>query len=71
MVFVKWKRGYAYVTLGFLLLSIAGHWAFAWPAYVDWQQEDGLPILFDEFAVMMFCDTFEDWQSEFCGQFGR
>jgi len=33
------KYGYLWVTLGFFVISLLGHWLFAWPAYVQEQQE--------------------------------
>ena len=61
-----WKRyGYGWVTLGFFLISLAGHWLFGWFAYVDEQQQHGAPIVFSGYMVLMMRDTLENWQSEF------
>jgi hypothetical protein len=61
-----WKRyGYGWVTLGFFLISLAGHWLFGWFAYVDEQQQHGSPIVFSGYLVLMMRDTLENWQSEF------
>lgn len=38
------KKGYLWVTLGFFILSIAGHWIFALFAYADEQKDLGLPV---------------------------
>src|SRR5690606_6308110 len=29
------KYGFAWVTIGFLIISLVGHWVFGWLAYVD------------------------------------
>jgi hypothetical protein len=59
------KYGFAWVTLGFLLVSLAGHWVFGWFAYVDEQQMHGAPIEVGGYVVEMLRDIFENWQSEF------
>ena len=40
----RWKYGYAWITLGFFLISLVGHWLFGWFAYVNEQQAHGQPI---------------------------
>lgn len=61
-----WKRyGYGWVTLGFFLVSLAGHWLFGWFAYVSEQQAHRQPIRTAEYLVVMSRDTLENWQSEF------
>jgi hypothetical protein len=61
-----WKKfGFAWVTIGFLLFSILGHWIFGWFAYVDEQQAHELPIEVGGYTIEMLRDTFENWQSEF------
>jgi hypothetical protein len=61
-----WKAyGYAWVTLGFFLISFIGHWLFGWFAYVSEQQAHAQPIQVSEYLVEMSRDTFENWQSEF------
>ncbi len=61
-----WKRyGYAWVTLGFFLISLVGHWVFAWFAYVDQQHAHQLPIEASGYFVEVMRDTLENWQSEF------
>jgi hypothetical protein len=57
--------GYAWVTLGFFLISLLGHWVFAWFAYVDEQQSHQAPIEWSGYFVEVMRDTFENWQSEF------
>jgi hypothetical protein len=38
-----WKPyGYGWVTLGFFLISIVGHWLFGWFAYADEQSAHAL-----------------------------
>jgi hypothetical protein len=59
------KYGFAWVTLGFLLVSILGHWVFGWFAYVDEQLALGAPVSGGGYVVEMLRDTFENWQSEF------
>jgi hypothetical protein len=59
------KYGFAWVTLGFLLISILGHWIFGWFAYVDDQQALGATLSSGGYIVEMLRDTFENWQSEF------
>jgi hypothetical protein len=61
-----WKGyGFAWVTLGFFLVSFIGHWLFGWFAYVSEQQAHAQPIQVSEYLVEMSRDTFENWQSEF------
>lgn len=61
-----WKKyGFAWVTLGFLLISIVGHWLFGWFAYVDEQQTHGAAVAVGGYIVEMLRDSFENWQSEF------
>jgi hypothetical protein len=59
------KYGFAWVTLGFLIISLIGHWVFGWFAYVDDQQALSAPVTTDGYVVEMLRDTFENWQSEF------
>jgi hypothetical protein len=61
-----WKRyAYGWVTLGFFLITLAGHWIFGWFAYVDQQVQHGAPIVVSNYTVEMLRDTLENWQSEF------
>jgi hypothetical protein len=61
-----WKRyGYAWITLGFFIISIIGHWLFGWFTFVSEQQAHGQPIVVSEYTSEMLRDTFENWQSEF------
>lgn len=59
------KYGFLWVTLLLLLISLAGHWVFAWMAYVDEQQQFNHPVRVSEYLVMTCRDMFENWQSEF------
>jgi hypothetical protein len=59
------KFGFAWVTLGFLLISIIGHWLFGWFAYVDEQQTHGAAVEVGGYVVELLRQTFENWQSEF------
>ena len=59
------KFGFAWVTLGFLVISLIGHWLFAWLAYVDEQQALGQTVETSGYLVEILRDTFENWQSEF------
>jgi hypothetical protein len=62
----KAKRyGYLWVTLGFFILSLAGHWVFAWFAYVDEQEQHHASIEVKGYVVETMRDTLENWQSEF------
>ncbi|MBS7544747.1 DUF6766 family protein [Ancylobacter oerskovii] len=61
-----WRRyGYGWVTLGFFLISLVGHWLFGWFAYVDAQLQHGAPVEVWGYTVEMMRDTLENWQSEF------
>jgi hypothetical protein len=56
-----WKRyGYAWVTLGFFLISLAGHWLFGWFAYVDEQMALNQPVRVSGYVVEMGRDTLEN-----------
>jgi hypothetical protein len=59
------KYGFAWVTLGFLAISLIGHWVFGWFAFVDEQTDIGAPITTGAYLILMLRDTFENWQSEF------
>ena len=59
------KYSYAWITAGFFLISLAGHWLFGWFAYVNEQIAHNRPVELSEFWVQMGRDTLENWQSEF------
>ena len=60
-------KGYAYawLTLGFFLVSFALHWWFGWSAYANDAAQHGQVPELREYLVEMSRDTFENWQSEF------
>ncbi|RWK41950.1 DUF6766 family protein [Mesorhizobium sp.] len=61
-----WRAySYAWITLGFFIISIVGHWVFGWFAYLDEQQALGQPPEFGGYLIEMSRDTLENWQSEF------
>lgn len=62
----RWHRyGFAWVTLGFFLISLIGHWVFGWFAYVSEQKALNQPPETAGYLVEMMRDTLENWQSEF------
>ena len=60
-------KGYAYawITLGFFLISLILHWAFGWSAFAAEAAEHGQSPEFGQYVIQMSRDTFENWQSEF------
>jgi hypothetical protein len=66
---MQWLRdsryGYLWITLIFFLISLLGHWIFAWFAYANEQQELGLPTDIAGYLIETARDTLENWQSEF------
>jgi hypothetical protein len=59
------KYGFLWVTLAFFVISLAGHWVFAWFAFIDEQEAHGQPVQFSEYVVLTTRDMLENWQSEF------
>ncbi|WP_371076404.1 DUF6766 family protein [Sinorhizobium sp. CB7] len=59
------RYAYAWITIAFFLISIAGHWIFGWYAFVGEAAQHGQQPDFSDFAVQIGRDTFENWQSEF------
>jgi len=59
------KFAYAWITLGFFLVSLALHWFFGWKAFVDESVQHGQAPQIAEYLNLMSRDTFENWQSEF------
>ncbi|MDQ4421836.1 hypothetical protein OOT33_15550 [Sphingobium sp. DEHP117] len=59
------KYAYGWITAGFFLVSIVGHWVFGWYAFVDEAQEHHQTAEVSAYLVEMGRDTFENWQSEF------
>lgn len=61
-----WKKyGFAWVTLGFFVFSLVGHWIFGWFAYVAEQRSHHEAVQMSGFLVEILRDTLENWQSEF------
>jgi len=63
--------GFAWVTGGFFLLSLVGHWIFGWFSYVSEQRAHGQPVTVADYLVTMMRDTLENWQSESFSCSGR
>lgn len=59
------KYAYGWITAGFFLVSIVGHWVFGWYAFVDEAREHHQTAEVSAYLVEMGRDTFENWQSEF------
>ena len=59
------KYAYAWITLGFFLVSLTLHWLFGWKAFVDDAATHGQLPQTSEYLSEMLRDTFENWQSEF------
>jgi hypothetical protein len=61
-----WSRyGFAWVTGALFVVSIAGHWAFAWQAFIDESRQHGQRPEVADFLITVLRDTLENWQSEF------
>ncbi len=59
------KYAYAWLTLGFFLVSLVLHWFFGWRAFsAEAEAHHQVPEL-AEYLDKMARDTFENWQSEF------
>ncbi len=59
------KYAYAWLTVGFFLVSIVLHWYFGWLAFTDEARQHGQQPDVTEFSRVVLRDTFENWQSEF------
>lgn len=59
------RYGFAWVTGGFFVISLIGHWLFGWFAYASEQRAHNQPVQTSEYVVQMTRDTLENWQSEF------
>ena len=59
------KYAYAWLTLGFFVVSFGLHWYFGWMAFVDEAHTHGEVPESGRYLVQMARDTFENWQSEF------
>lgn len=61
-----WTRySFAWVTFGFFLVSLIGHWLFGWFAFAQDQLTHGEAPQFGPYFIEMMRDTLENWQSEF------
>lgn len=54
-----------WVTGLFFIISLIGHWLFAWYAFVSEQATHDEQPEFKEYLVEISRDTLENWQSEF------
>lgn len=59
------RYAYAWLTLGFFLVSLGLHWYFGWNAFVADAAEHGQKPELAAYLNEMGRDTFENWQSEF------
>ena len=59
------RYAYAWITLGFFLVSLGLHWLFGWYAFADEAREHGQSPEVSGYLLDMGRDTFENWQSEF------
>jgi hypothetical protein len=59
------RYAYAWITLGFFLVSFALHWWFGWQAFAHDAAEHGQLPQLSNYLIEMGRDTFENWQSEF------
>lgn len=59
------RYGYAWITLGFFLVSLGLHWYFGWEAFVEDATQHGQTPQTAGYIHEMLRDTFENWQSEF------
>jgi hypothetical protein len=59
------KYGFLWVTLSLFVVSLIGHWIFAWYAFTSEQLQHGQSPAVQEFVIQTTRDTLENWQSEF------
>jgi hypothetical protein len=59
------KFGFLWVTLSLFVVSLLGHWIFAWYAFTSEQLQHGQSPEVQEFVIQTTRDTLENWQSEF------
>ena len=59
------RYAYAWITVGFFLISLALHWYFGWQAFTADAAEHGQTPQFSDFSNETLRETFENWQSEF------
>jgi hypothetical protein len=59
------RYAYAWLTLGFFLVSFGLHWYFGWRSFVDEAKAHHEMPELGQYLNQMGRDTFENWQSEF------
>lgn len=59
------KYAYAWITVGFFVVSLTLHWLFGWYAYQDEAMQHGQTPDSSGYLIEMMRDTMENWQSEF------
>src|SRR4028119_1738884 len=59
------RYAYAWITLGFFLVSLLLHWFFGWRAFVGDAEQHGQAPPIAEFVGQRLREAFENWQSEF------
>lgn len=59
------RYAYAWLTLGFFLVSLGLHWYFGWVAFSNDAAQHGAVAKLPDYLAEMARDTFENWQSEF------
>ena len=59
------RYGYAWLTLGFFLVSLLLHWWFGYQSAADEAKSHGESLQTSAYLHEMLRDTFENWQSEF------
>jgi hypothetical protein len=59
------RYAYAWITIGFFLVSLGLHWLFGWYAFEDDARAHGQAAELGPYLYEMGRDTFENWQSEF------
>jgi hypothetical protein len=62
---IFYRYGFAWITAGFFVVTLTGHWLFGWFAYVNQQRQHNQNPVVSEYMVEMTRDTLENWQSEF------
>jgi hypothetical protein len=59
------RYGYAWITIGFFLVSLGLHWLFGWYSFAEEARTHGEAPELTPYLYEMGRDTFENWQSEF------
>ncbi len=59
------RYGYAWITIGFFLISLGLHWLFGWYSFEEEARTHGEAPELSAYLYEMGRDTFENWQSEF------